>query len=79
MSGIDFDQFFRKAFGKDDEATFCPFEYQQRLACGERAERNDRDWLASGTDCKSRLIDIPTGLGKTAAVVAWLPKVGDDL
>lgn len=29
--------------------------------------------LAEDPDCKSRLIDIPTGCGKTAAVVlAWL-------
>jgi len=29
--------------------------------------------MASGTECNSRLINIPTGLGKTAAVVlAWL-------
>ncbi|MBZ5601828.1 MAG: DEAD/DEAH box helicase [Acidobacteriia bacterium] len=39
-----------------------PFDYQRRLAGGD-----------SGTACQSRLIDIPTGLGKTAAVVlAWL-------
>ena len=34
------------------------------------------DWqrrLAEDPDCRSRLIDIPTGLGKTAGVVlAWL-------
>lgn len=40
-----------------------PYAYQQRLACGG----GDR------VDCQSLLIDIPTGLGKTAAVVmAWL-------
>ncbi len=39
-----------------------PYAYQSRLA--------GRD---CGTDCRSRLINIPTGLGKTAAVVlAWL-------
>ena len=38
-----------------------PFDYQRRLAGGD-----------SGTACQSRLIDIPTGLGKTAAVIlAW--------
>ena len=38
------------------------YDYQSRLA--------GRD---SGTDCRSQLINIPTGLGKTAAVVlAWL-------
>ena len=39
-----------------------PYDYQSRLA------GND-----SGTGCRSQLINIPTGLGKTAAVVlAWL-------
>ena len=39
-----------------------PFDYQRRLAVGD-----------SGTACQSQLINIPTGLGKTAAVVlAWL-------
>lgn len=39
-----------------------PYNYQSRLAAGY-----------SGTDCHSQLINIPTGLGKTAAVVlAWL-------
>jgi CRISPR-associated endonuclease/helicase Cas3 len=29
--------------------------------------------LQEGSDCQSQLINIPTGLGKTAAVVlAWL-------
>jgi CRISPR-associated endonuclease/helicase Cas3 len=39
-----------------------PYDYQSRLAGGN-----------SGTACRSQLINIPTGLGKTAAVVlAWL-------
>jgi len=39
-----------------------PYDYQVRLAGGDQ-----------GIACESRLIDIPTGLGKTAAVVlAWL-------
>jgi CRISPR-associated endonuclease/helicase Cas3 len=39
-----------------------PFDYQRSLAGGD-----------SGTDCQSHLINIPTGLGKTAAMVlAWL-------
>jgi CRISPR-associated endonuclease/helicase Cas3 len=53
-------------FGNFDEffrATFgkdvTPFDYQQRLAKDPK--------------CKSRLVDVPTGCGKTAAVVlAWL-------
>jgi CRISPR-associated endonuclease/helicase Cas3 len=39
-----------------------PFDYQRRLAGGD-----------PGTTCHSQLINVPTGLGKTAAVVlAWL-------
>lgn len=39
-----------------------PYDYQSRLAGSD-----------SGTACRSQLINIPTGLGKTAAVVlAWL-------
>jgi CRISPR-associated endonuclease/helicase Cas3 len=39
-----------------------PYDYQRRLAGGDQ-----------GADCNSQLINIPTGLGKTAAVVlAWL-------
>ena len=39
-----------------------PYDYQRRLAGGDE-----------GCRCKSQLINIPTGLGKTAAVVlAWL-------
>ena len=39
-----------------------PYDYQRRLAGGD-----------AGTPCASQLISIPTGLGKTAAVVlAWL-------
>jgi CRISPR-associated endonuclease/helicase Cas3 len=86
MTGMEFEQFFKTAFGKSDDPDFRPFEYQCRLACGEQPTAdplqpfNDStlqppqaDWLRSGTECKSRLINIPTGLGKTAAVVlAWL-------
>ena len=50
--------FFQKAFGD----TCSPYDYQIRLAGGD-----------DGTDCHSQLINIQTGLGKTAAVVlAWL-------
>jgi CRISPR-associated endonuclease/helicase Cas3 len=83
---VKFDEVFKTAFGKSDDPDFRPFEYQRRLACGEQPSTdplqpfNDStlqppqaDWLRSGTECKSRLINIPTGLGKTAAVVlAWL-------
>jgi CRISPR-associated endonuclease/helicase Cas3 len=39
-----------------------PYDYQRRLAGGD-----------AGRPCDSQLINVPTGLGKTAAVVlAWL-------
>lgn len=54
-----------------EQATGCtPYDYQKHLACGDR---NEGKWLNQGGPCVSRLIDVPTGLGKTAAVVmAWL-------
>jgi CRISPR-associated endonuclease/helicase Cas3 len=65
----NFDQFFRSAFG----VNIAPSDYQRRLACGERNRRSENVWLRSGTECKSCLINVPTGCGKTAAVVlAWL-------
>jgi CRISPR-associated endonuclease/helicase Cas3 len=60
MSHTSFEKFFHTATGKE------PYAYQRRLA---NATADD----ATGTDCSSQLISIPTGLGKTAAVVlAWL-------
>jgi len=46
-----------------EAATGCaPYDYQQHLAGGDR-----------GRPCQSQTISVPTGLGKTAAVVvAWL-------
>jgi CRISPR-associated endonuclease/helicase Cas3 len=39
-----------------------PYDYQRRLAGGD-----------AGRPCESQLINVPTGLGKTAAVVlGWL-------
>ena len=68
MNLFSFDAFFQKVTGKPT-----PYDYQRRLACGERNDHAETEWLAVGTDCSSRLISIPTGLGKTAAVVvAWL-------
>ncbi|HON07138.1 MAG TPA: CRISPR-associated helicase Cas3' [Verrucomicrobiota bacterium] len=62
-----FSEFFKIATGKDK-----PFDYQCRLACGKRNE-GDANWLSQGSESKSLIINIPTGLGKTAAVVlAWL-------
>jgi CRISPR-associated endonuclease/helicase Cas3 len=64
---MTFDQFFNSATG------FPPYDYQRRLACGEAADHASATLLRSGTPCDSRLISVPTGLGKTAAVVlAWL-------
>ena len=67
MSRLSYDEFFRTATGN------MPYDFQRRLGCGERNDPSESKWLASGTGCNSRLINIPTGLGKTAAVVlAWL-------
>ena len=60
MSTELFQDFFRAAFNGNRS----PFDYQERLACGEDGR---------GRECASLLIDVPTGCGKTAAVVlAWL-------
>lgn len=59
---MDFEAFFRRAFGKaDDDQAFEPFDYQRQLAV--------RSW--------PDLLNVPTGMGKTAAVtLAWLWKRG---
>ena len=66
-----FDEFFVAATGHAS-----PFEYQRRLAEGDppsAAAHSTRDQRSSTSACRSRLIHVPTGLGKTAAVVlAWL-------
>jgi len=68
MSDLDFREVFRAATGLPD-----PYPYQCRLACGPEAKADNINSLRKGTACQSRLIDVPTGLGKTAAVViAWL-------
>jgi CRISPR-associated endonuclease/helicase Cas3 len=60
-------EFFQAARG-DEQA---PYAYQCRLAGGEAAD--PKGAFLHGTGCQSQLINIPTGLGKTAAVVlAWL-------
>lgn len=64
---MTYDQFFKQATGN------IPYGYQCRLACGPDAHPDKPGTLTSGTGCQSQLISIPTGLGKTAAVVlAWL-------
>jgi CRISPR-associated endonuclease/helicase Cas3 len=68
MTRMNLDDFFKAATEKP-----APYDYQRRLARGEASNRPEAEWLAGGTGCQSRLINIPTGLGKTAAVVlAWL-------
>lgn len=57
---MSFSEFFQTATGNQ------PYPYQSRLATGDPAS-------STGAPCQSRLLDIPTGLGKTAAVtLAWL-------
>ena len=65
-----FNHFFSTACGSDRQ----PYHYQSRLACGERQKgQPETDWLTQPGPCESRLINIPTGLGKTAAVIlSWL-------
>ena len=67
---MTFPEFFSTACGPDRQ----PYDYQSRLACGERQEGQPETlWLTQPSPCESRLINIPTGLGKTAAVVlSWL-------
>src|SRR4051794_27805406 len=65
---MNFGDFFEVATGNS------PYDYQSRLACCEsKPEKSGSDRMSHGTNCESQLINIPTGLGKTAAVVlAWL-------
>lgn len=57
-----FETFFRTATATEGNPDGNAPYYQSRLAGDDK-----------GTACPSRLISIPTGLGKTAAVVlAWL-------
>jgi len=68
MSDIHFGDVFRAATGLAS-----PYAYQCRLACGDDADPKDPNTLRRGSKCDSKLINIPTGLGKTAGVVlAWL-------
>lgn len=63
----NFDHFFKTATDRP------PYGWQCRLACREAADPESPATLHSPINCASRLIDIPTGLGKTAGVVmAWL-------
>lgn len=63
FSKMTFTAFFRTATGNS------PYDYQRRLGCDEQSNRAE----VGGATCLSQLINIPTGLGKTAAVaLAWL-------
>lgn len=60
-------EFFQAARGDKQ----VPYAYQCRLAGGDTAD--PQGGFTHGTECRSQLINIPTGLGKTAAVVlSWL-------
>jgi CRISPR-associated endonuclease/helicase Cas3 len=68
MNNVGFCDIFRAATGFPQ-----PYAYQYRLACGPYANLENAESLRSGAPCCSLLINVPTGLGKTAAVVlAWL-------
>ena len=65
---LNFAEFFANTTGKPQ-----PYRYQCRLACGDNADVDRPATLTSGAECRSQLISVPTGLGKTAAVIlAWL-------
>jgi CRISPR-associated endonuclease/helicase Cas3 len=58
---MNFDDFFRTAFGKSADSDYEPYGYQRRLA--------QEPW--------PDLPEVPTGMGKTAGVtLAWLWKRG---
>lgn len=58
---MDYRDFFNQAYGKSGESAFGPYAYQRRLA--------EEAW--------PDLVDVPTGMGKTASVVlAWLWRRG---
>jgi CRISPR-associated endonuclease/helicase Cas3 len=66
---VTFDDFFRCAFGGQKGNHFKPFDYQRRLALGGFGKGGKAAW--------PDLLEVPTGMGKTAAVVlAWLWKRG---
>lgn len=61
---VTFDAFFQAATNGST-----PYDYQRRLACGEPApsQISNAPSAMHGVPCQSQLINIPTGLGKTAA------------
>ncbi len=65
MSSTSYTKFFKTVAGSGE---FTPYPYQVRLASG-----GSGDETKGSAECESLLIDIPTGMGKTAAVtMAWL-------
>lgn len=71
---MNYRTFFRTATCTDSSLNgFDPIGWQCRLACGETADPKKPETLEGGVACESRLIDIPTGCGKTEGLVlAWL-------
>lgn len=71
---MDYSRVFKAATRTEsDPKGLEPMDWQCRLACGPHASPNYPETLRSGLDCQSRLIDIPTGCGKTAGVIlAWI-------
>lgn len=68
---MTFATFFQDAFARSRGTSQAPYGYQCRLAGGPNAAPDGA--FTHGTECRSQLINIPTGLGKTAGVVlAWL-------
>lgn len=68
---MTFAEFFQDAFVRSRGTSQAPYGYQCRLAGGPNAAPDGA--FTHGTECRSQLINIPTGLGKTAGVVlAWL-------
>lgn len=58
---MEYQDFFGKAYGTTPQAGFAPYSFQRDLA--------ENSW--------PDLVNVPTGMGKTAAVVlAWLWKRG---
>jgi hypothetical protein len=67
MSDTNYTAFFKAATG----GSHSPYDYQSRLALGEA------DLPNAGAACHSRLINIPTGLGKTAdSIREWFDEAG---
>ena len=53
-----YDDFFRTATGNE------PYDYQRRLASASQISNSASEMRESPFPCTSRLISIPTGLGK---------------